>query len=266
MNCQHCHTTINPQETGYTLCTHCELTFASLLMQAARDVTPLTDSLDATLHPDSLDATLHPGGHSPIRIQPATPPTPIRLEVLDLIDLLDSVTTELWVRLNGVDALTPQITPATPLATRLLDCAAHPRLASLPDSGMYMNQIQRLSQQIDHTLDPPEQRREIGPCELCGSMLTAGPNDQWTTCQVCNREQRTLTAKLHRLQTLCFDQTRTGTPSQISKAFTDSGITLKRNTINQWAKRKRITPTGRVDGKPVYLYSDVYRLTIAPAA
>lgn len=257
MNCQHCHTTINPQETGYTLCIHCELMFASLLMQAARDVTPLTDS---------LDATLHPGGHSPIRIQPATPPTPIRLEVLDLIDLLDATTTELRERLNGVDALTPTTTPPTTLASRLLDCAAHPRLASLPDSGMYMTQIQKLSQQIDRTLDPPEQRREIGPCELCGSMLTAGPNDQWTTCQVCNREQRTLTAKLHRLQTLCFDQTRTGTPSQISKAFTDSGITLRRNLINLWATRGKLTPIGKTNGKPVYLYSDVYRLTIAPAA
>lgn len=257
MNCQHCHTIIDTDQPRYTLCTHCELTFASLLMQAARDVTPLTDS---------LDATLHPGGHSPVRIQPATPPTPIRLEVLDLIDLLDATATELKTRLDGVDALTPTTTPQDTLADRLIDCAAHPRLASLPDSGMYMSQIQKLSQQIDRTLDPPEQRREIGPCELCGSMLTAGPNDQWVTCQVCNREQRTLTAKLHRLQTLCFDRTKTGTPSQISKAFTDSGITLKRNTINQWAKRKRITPTGRVDGKPVYLYSDVYRITIAPAA
>lgn len=257
MNCQHCNTTITSDQTRYTLCTHCELMFAALLMQAAHDITPLHDS---------LDATLHPGGHSPIRIQPATPPTPIRLEVLDLIDLIDSVATELWTRLDGVDALTPQTTPATPLATRLLDCAAHPRLPSLPDSGMYMTQIQRLTQQINRTLDPPEQRREIGPCELCGSMLTAGPNDQWTTCQVCNREQRTLTAKLHRLQTLCFDRTKTGTPSQISKAFTDSGITLRRNLINLWATRGKLTPIGKTNGKPIYLYSDIYRLTIAPAA
>ena len=74
MNCQNCNTII---ENGYALCTACELRFAGTLLRLARDVTPLHDS---------LDATLHPGGHSPTRIQTATPPTPIRLDVLDLID------------------------------------------------------------------------------------------------------------------------------------------------------------------------------------
>ena len=67
MNCQNCNTII---ENGYALCTACELRFAGTLLRLARDVTPLHDS---------LDATLHPGGHSPVRIQTATPPTPIRL-------------------------------------------------------------------------------------------------------------------------------------------------------------------------------------------
>ena len=75
MNCQNCNTII---ENGYALCTACELRFAGTLLRLARDVTPLHDS---------LDATLHPGGHSPVRIQTATPPTPIRLDVLDLIDM-----------------------------------------------------------------------------------------------------------------------------------------------------------------------------------
>ena len=53
MNCQNCNTII---ENGYALCTACELRFAGTLLRLARDVTPLHDS---------LDATLHPGGHSP---------------------------------------------------------------------------------------------------------------------------------------------------------------------------------------------------------
>lgn len=78
MNCQNCNTII---ENGYALCEACELRFAGTLLRLARDITPLHDS---------LDATLHPGGHSPVRIQTATPPTPIRLDVLDLIDMLDA--------------------------------------------------------------------------------------------------------------------------------------------------------------------------------
>ena len=53
MNCQNCNTII---ENGYALCTACELRFAGTLLRLARDVTPLHDS---------LDATLHPGGHAP---------------------------------------------------------------------------------------------------------------------------------------------------------------------------------------------------------
>ena len=52
-------------EGGYSLCETCELRFAGTLLRLARDVTPLHDS---------LDATLHPGGHSPVRIQTATSP------------------------------------------------------------------------------------------------------------------------------------------------------------------------------------------------
>ena len=255
MNCQYCDAIIDSED--YTLCVHCELMFAGMLMRCARDVIPLTDS---------LDATLHPGGHSPVRIQPTMPPTPIRLDVLDLLDLLDATATELQARLDGVDALTPKTIPPTTLAERLLDCAAHPRLSLLPDGGMYMTQIQRLSQLIDRTLDPPELRREIGPCELCGGMLTAGPDDQWVTCPTCNREQRVLTVKLKRLERLCFDTTHTGTAAQIATTFTTSGITLKRHTITVWATRGKITAVGKKNGKPIYSYANVYRRVIAPAA
>lgn len=93
MNCQNCKTIT---EGGYSLCATCELRFAGTLLRLAHDVTPLHDS---------LDATLHPGGHSPVRIQTATPPTPIRLDVLDLIDMLDATARELWRCLDGIDAL-----------------------------------------------------------------------------------------------------------------------------------------------------------------
>ena len=57
MNCQNCQ---NITEEGTTLCMACEMRFAGTLLGLARDITPLHDS---------LDATLHPGGHSPVRIQ-----------------------------------------------------------------------------------------------------------------------------------------------------------------------------------------------------
>ena len=91
--CQICDT---PIDDGYTLCPACELDFALLLLQFV----PWTHVLEA-----SLDATLHPGGHQPVRIITPTAPTPLRLDVLDHIDLLASIAQGLWRRLTGVHIL-----------------------------------------------------------------------------------------------------------------------------------------------------------------
>ena len=170
MDCQNCRTMT---EEGYSVCVTCELRFAGTLLRLARDVTPLHDS---------LDATLHPGGHSPVRIQTATPPTPIRLDVLDLIDMLDATARELWRCLDGIDALDWRKDKRNEdLKATLIACAGHPKLATFADACLYMHIINNLARKVDLALDPPEQRREIGTCELCGTMLTAGQADQWVT-------------------------------------------------------------------------------------
>lgn len=250
MNCQNCRTMT---EEGCSLCETCEMRFAGTLLRLARDVTPLHDS---------LDATLHPGGHSPVRIQTATPPTPIRLDVLDLIDMLDATARELWRCLDGIDALDWRKDPRMEdLEATLIDCAGHPRLATFADAGFYMATINGIARKIDLTLDPPEQRREIGTCELCATMLTAGAADQWVTCPVCGREQRAQTVKLRRLKTLCWDDSRRGSAAEIAKAFTDAGIPVRRGTLNVWVNR------GKLPSSPQGLaYCDVYRLVIGGAA
>lgn len=251
--CQRCGSVLDG--ACHALCPECELRFGLLLLRLGMGVVPLHDS---------LDATLHPGGHSPTRIILAVPQTPIRLDVLDLIDVLDSTAGELVRRLDGVDALDATASRPMGLRDALWHCAAHERLAKLSDSGMYLDTLTRLAVKIDHVLDPPEQRRAIGVCELCATPLTAGTHDAWVTCPVCKREQRVLAVKLHRLSRLCFDDSKSASASRIAKAFTDSGLPLRRNTINQWAARGKLLSNGRKDGSPQYLYSDVYRLAIAP--
>ncbi|NEG90591.1 hypothetical protein [Bifidobacterium aerophilum] len=247
MECQHCR---QPIEDQYTLCAGCELAFCRTLIRLAADLTPLHDS---------LDATLHPGGHAPTRIQTATPPTPIRLDVLDLIDLLDATARELLHCLDGVDAHLDGTDPRDEdLQAVLWRAAGHPRLAMLPLSGMYYEAITAIARKTDLVLDPPEHRREIGTCERCETMLTAGPNDLTVTCPACGVEQRVQTVKLRRLERLCFDDSKRGSAAEIARAFTDAGITCRRNTISQWASRGKITasPQG-------FAYCDVYRALIA---
>lgn len=250
MDCQNCAANI---DDGWTLCVPCELRFAGMLLRLARDVTPLHDS---------LDATLHPGGHAPVRIQTATPPTPIRLDVLDLIDMLDATAREFWRCLDVIDALDWRRDPRTEdLKATLIKCAGHPKLATFGDAGLYMHVIDGIARKVDAALDPPEQRREIGTCELCETMLTAGAADQWVTCPVCGREQRAQTVKLRRLKTLCWDDSKRGSAAEIAKAFTDAGITVRRGTLNVWVNR------GKLPSSPQGLaYCDVYRLVIGGAA
>lgn len=250
MDCQNCGA---PVDEGWTLCVACELRFAGMLLRLARDVTPLHDS---------LDATLHPGGHAPVRIQTATPPTPIRLDVLDLIDMLDATARELWRCLDGIDALDWHRDPRMEdLEATLIACAGHPKLATFHDAGLYMHIINNLARKVDLALDPPEQRREIGTCELCETMLTAGAADQWVTCPVCGREQRAQTVKLRRLKTLCWDDSRRGSAAEIAKAFTDAGITVRRGTLNVWVNRGKLC-----NGPQGIAYCDVYRLVVGGAA
>ncbi|RSX52664.1 hypothetical protein [Bifidobacterium callimiconis] len=247
----HCHT---PITTSYTLCPACELHLCLLLLQLATDITPLHNS---------LDATLHPGGHQPTRIQTPTPPTPIRLDILDLLDILDA-TTYAWLRrLDGTNPLdwTHDRQPED-LTGSLIALAAHPRLATHVDAPYLLRETIRFADKVDRILDPPEQRREIGPCEQCATMLTAGERDQWVTCPVCDREQRVLTVKLRRLERLCFDDSKRARPAMVARAFGDAGIVVRRNTISQWVRRGRID----ADDAGLVAYCDVYRLVIAGMA
>ena len=125
-------------------------------------------------------------------------------------------------------------------------------------TGFYMHIINDIARKVDTALDPPEQRREIGTCELCNTMLTAGQNDQWVICPLCGREQRAQTVKLRRLKTLCWDDSRRGSAADIAKAFTDAGITLKASRVRKWVERGQVSRTPQ--GIP---YSDVYRQVIA---
>nr|DAM23697.1 MAG TPA: PhnA Zinc-Ribbon [Caudoviricetes sp.] len=174
--------------------------------------------------------------------------------------MLDATARELWRCLDGIDALDWRKDKRNEdLKATLIACAGHPRLATFADAGLYMHVINDLARKVDTVLDPPEQRREIGTCELCETMLTAGAADQWVTCPVCGREQRAQTVKLRRLKTLCWDDSERGSAADISKAFAVSGLKVSRKTITTWEQRGKLPR--HADG---YAYCDVYRLLIGP--
>lgn len=247
--CAYCATNV---DDDYRLCDQCELRFSLTLLRLALSMPALSDM---------LDATVHYGGHEPTRIQPATPPTPIRLEALDLLDDIETYACELWRLLNGdIDDERQMLRSAMEL---LQQCAWFQSLAVYETAGRYMREACRLMGRVDLLLDPPD-LHDIGHCPnpLCGVVVRASRGQERVRCDVCGQE-----ATVGEIQACTLDRLRvsshTGTAGQIARVMTDCGIAMTRKRINNWASRKKLEPAGRLGNRPVYRYADVYRLAVS---
>lgn len=249
--CTNCHKPIDDQ---HTLCPSCEVRFALTLLRLAASLEPLHDM---------LDSTIHYGGHEPTRTLTSTPPTPIRLAVLDLIDDITTYSYELRRLLLGMPDQEHEATYEDAIGTLIADAGA-PTISTNTCAGMYMRDAIRLMQTADRLLDPPNMR-DIGHCPnpLCGVMLQACDGQQSVTCSMCGTTTDTHTIQLRTLERLCWDDERHGSAAQIARVFTDCGIPVLANTIRQWAKRGKLHATTNTrQHRPTYRYSDVYRLTV----
>lgn len=246
--CQVCGQSVEP---GYTLCPACELDFALLLDQYV----PWTHALEA-----SLDATLHPGGHQPTRIITPVAPTPLRLDVLDHIDLLASIAQGLWRRLTGVNILDWKRDLCPDVIGCLTDAAMHPRLAQLPDIGMYVAQFQRLKPLTLGIIDPPERATPIGQCLTCGLTITATRDAETVTCPTCGREQTASAVRLDLLRR-SIDSGRCFTAGECARLLRDCGYRVSGSTIRSWRHRGLLSPQGRDGGnRPMYMLREVVAL------
>lgn len=243
-----CQTCDRPVETGYTLCPSCELSFALLLDQYV----PWVHALEA-----SLDATLHPGGHQPTRIITPVAPTPLRLDVLDHIDLLASIAQGLWRRLHGVDPLDWHRDLCPDLIGCLTDAAMHPRLAQVLDIGMYVAQFQRLKPLTLGIIDPPEPVTPIGQCLTCGLTITATRDAETVTCPVCGREQTASAVRLDLLKR-SIRSGKAFTAGECARLLRGAGYSVSGSTIRSWKHRGLLQPDGKDErNKPVYRLRDV---------
>lgn len=243
--CQECGTAV---EQPYTLCPACELSAAMLLLRYV----PWVHALE-----DSLDATVHPGGHQPTRIITPTAPTPIRLDVLDHLDLLASTAQGLWRRLMGVDVLDWKRDLCPDVIGCLTDSAAHLRLAMLPDIGMYVAQFRLLRARTLEIIDVPERRTPIGQCLTCGIAITAADGQEHVTCPTCGSEQTASAVRLDLLRR-SIRSGRMFTAGECARLLQDCGYRISRKTITSWRTRGLIEPSGRdAAGRPVYSMASV---------
>ena len=251
MDGQSCAECGRETEAGYTLCERCELTFALLLLRYV----PWTHALEA-----SLDATLHPGGHQPTRAATPFAPTPIRLDVLDHLDLLASTAQGLWRRLEGVDPLDWRRDLCPDTIGCLLDGAAHPRLARIPDAPMYLHEFQRLRSRTLDIIDAPDHPTPIGQCLRCGMTINAGPAQTHVTCPICGCEQSTMDVRLDLLHR-SIQSGRAFTAGECASLLQGCGYAISAATIRSWKHRGLLASCGSDDnGRPVYRLRDVVAL------
>lgn len=251
MSVSACQTCSMPVEDGNMLCPVCELEFALLLLQYV----PWVHALES-----ALDATLHPGGRQPTRIITAVAPTPIRLDVLDHIDLLSTIAQGLWRRLQGVNAFKWQRDLCPDIIGCLTDAAMHPNLASIPDIGMYVHQFRILRAKTLEIIDPPERLVPIGQCLTCGITINAREDDTTVTCSTCGREQFANAVRLDLLQR-SIDSERVFTAEECAKLLQGCGYRVSGSTIRSWKHRGLLFQRGYDErNRPTYMLCEVVAL------
>lgn len=188
-------------------------------------------------------------------------PTPINLTAADLLDqtlalarMLATTAGLHYGRSMGVHGLLKGLDRDEP-------CAA---LATRPDAWDIVRLIDDAAWHARQLTDPEPSHRYIGVCERCGYGVwipeTQPINETDHRCVMCGHMSPIAQiAQAHELRLLTSGTI--GTSRDLRATLTSCGITIKRNTITQWRKRKRLTPVGEDEqGRPVYALADVLLL------
>lgn len=250
-----CAACADPCKAGAVICDGCVRRWRGDLWTLAMDVPLLQVCVDASVKPAG---TMRQEG-KPSR---DVAPTPVRLGVLDLLDLTGAYAAELAARCAHTAAPTDEEEddePPTDTVGALIHAMRSNRLPLMADAPMYMDRARRLADTAENIVNPPEQAEPIGTCDRCGTLLTATENQRDVTCPACGKTHTVKTVRLKRLERLCWDESHHAGASQIAATFTKAGMPLKRNTITQWNRRGKLAR--HPDG---YAYADVYRLLIGP--
>lgn len=187
-------------------------------------------------------------------------PTPLNLTAADLLDQTLALTRRIaraaklrFGRSMDVHALLRGLDRPEP-------CAA---LAARADAWDIVRLVDDAAWHIRQLTDPWPSHRYAGICPRCRAGVwipETQPLDTDHRCDECGHIEPLATiTQAHELRLLTSGTV--GTAADLCHLLRACGISVKRNTITQWRKRKRITPVGKDDqGRPVYALADVLLL------
>ena len=137
-----------------------------------------------------------------------------------------------------------------------------PELATRPDMPLIADLTHQAATRLDRILDPPAETKMIGPCPQCGCELRCDQQEidgGYAECDHCHTTHRIKDIHRHAITRLAISGAQ-GTPADIATLLNHWTIPIKRNTINQWARRGLIHPVDHTpDGDPIYLIWDIWQ-------
>lgn len=242
--CTNCHTIITTPP--YTICPNCETKLALAVLHLYTMLDTLNQLVDA-----SVKLSNH-GEHAPS----AEPPTPVRLNILDLLDLLDA-SSWVWYKLLNPPKATITTTSSDSavrdLGQRLLAIAESPRLAMIASADMVIDEALRLERRVSGVCERAQVLHPVGHClnRLCGVVLYASDGDELVECPVCASVWRVMDVRLA-LWRECVHNRNLVTAVDASRLLGMCGIRVAASTIRSWHHRGWLTS---VDG--LYRLADI---------
>ncbi|MCH4842785.1 hypothetical protein AALA26_01965 [Bifidobacterium pseudolongum] len=187
-------------------------------------------------------------------------PTPLNLPAQDLLDQIHALALRLayaaglrFGRGMDVHGLLKGIDRPEPCEV----------LAARGDAWGIVRLVDDAAWRARQLTDPSPSLRYAGICPRCRSGVWIPETQPLTTeyrCTECGHVEPLATiTQAHELRLLTSGTMDTA--ANLCHLLCACGIHVKRNTITQWRKRKRITPVGKDEqGRPVYALADVLLL------
>lgn len=198
----------------------------------------------------------HAGTHARM----SSAPTPLNLPAADLLDQIHAIAR----RLAGAAGLRyGRRMDAHDLLKGLDRTEPCETLAARADAWDIIRLIDDATWHAQQLTEPDPSRRCIGICPRCGAGAWI-PETQPITgdyrCPECGHLAALAgITQAHELRLLTSGTI--GTAADLCRLLHACGITIKRNTITQWRKRRRLTPLGQDEhGHPVYALADILLL------
>ena len=198
--------------------------------------------------------------HDTAHVRMSSAPTPLNLPAQDLLDQIHALALRLayaaglrFGRGMDVHGLLKGIDRPEPCEV----------LAARGDAWGIVRLVDDAAWRARQLTDPSPSLRYAGICPRCRSGVWIPETQPLTTeyrCTECGHVEPLATiTQAHELRLLTSGTMDTA--ANLCHLLCACGIHVKRNTITQWRKRKRITPVGKDEqGRPVYALADVLLL------